>query len=93
MGASMHPTRPESARRATRTVIFGLALTALAGCAAVAPPPYAARHAAVPPGHMPPPVSCRVWYPDRPPGQQPPPGRCDILHHHVPPGAYLVYGG
>lgn len=28
----------------------------------------------IPPGHYPPPGSCRFWFPDRPPGQQPPPG-------------------
>lgn len=41
----------------------------------------------IPPGHYPPPGSCRVWYPDRPPGQQPPPGPCDFA---VPAGAVLV---
>jgi hypothetical protein len=30
----------------------------------------------VPPGHLPPPGECRLWYPGLPPGQQPPPGRC-----------------
>ena len=43
----------------------------------------------IPPGHMPPPGACRIWYPDRPPGQQPPPGRCDV---YPPPGAVLVRG-
>jgi hypothetical protein len=43
----------------------------------------------IPPGHLPPPGSCRVWYPDRPPGQQPPPGSCNA---YVPVGAVLVYG-
>jgi uncharacterized protein len=41
----------------------------------------------IPPGHMPPPGSCRVWYPGRPPGQQPPPGDCDVA---VPEGAVLI---
>ncbi len=48
--------------------------------------------AMVPPGHMPPPGLCRIWYPDRPPGHQPAPDRCGKLQHHVPPGAYLIYG-
>jgi hypothetical protein len=40
-------------------------------------PPPAVRHAPrIPPGHLPPPGECRVWYPDRPAGHQPPPGRC-----------------
>jgi hypothetical protein len=38
----------------------------------------------VPPGHLPPPGECRIWFPDRPPGHQPPPGACDELS--VPPG-------
>jgi hypothetical protein len=52
------------------------------------------QHSAVrvPPGHMPPPGSCRVWFPDRPPGHQPPPGDCRELRHRVPQGAVLVGG-
>lgn len=46
----------------------------------------------IPPGHMPPPGECRIWFPDRPPGQQPPPGPCSQLRHDVPPGAILVRG-
>lgn len=46
----------------------------------------------IPPGHYPPPGSCRVWFPGRPPGQQPPPGNCSVLDRQVPAGAYLVYG-
>ena len=46
----------------------------------------------VPPGHMPPPGKCRVWFPDRPPGHQPPPGNCSELRHRVPAGAVLVGG-
>jgi hypothetical protein len=30
----------------------------------------------IPPGHLPPPGECRVWYDGRPPGQQPPPTDC-----------------
>lgn len=51
-----------------------------------------AHHVNVPPGHMPPPGQCRVWFPNRPPGQQPPPGRCEYLQYQVPPGAYLIEG-
>jgi hypothetical protein len=46
----------------------------------------------IPPGHMPPPGKCRIWYPDIPPGQQPPPGECRDLRHRVPPGAVIIYG-
>lgn len=42
----------------------------------------------VPPGHRPPPGSCRAWFPGLPPGQQPPPGPCDMI---MPPGALLVW--
>jgi hypothetical protein len=31
----------------------------------------------IPPGHLPPPGECRVWYPGVPPGHQPPPFKCD----------------
>jgi hypothetical protein len=53
------------------------------------------RHAQVkiPPGHLPPPGECRIWFPDRPPGHQPPPGDCRELSRRVPHGAVLVEGG
>lgn len=44
----------------------------------------------IPPGHLPPPGQCRIWYPGTPPGHQPPPGSCRKLRHHVPEGAWLV---
>lgn len=79
-------------KRLGAVVSLGLVL---AGCAYAAP-----RHAGVttpeggpvPPGHMPPPGACRIWYPDHPPGQQPPPGDCNVLRYQVPPGAILVRG-
>ena len=43
----------------------------------------------IPNGHLPPPGSCRVWFPDRPPGHQPPPTSCDV---EVPAGAVLIRG-
>lgn len=45
----------------------------------------------IPPGHMPPPGSCRVWFPGEPPGHQPPPGDCDELLRAVPSGAWLLH--
>jgi hypothetical protein len=48
-----------------------------------------AQQLGIPPGHLPPPGACRVWYPGRPPGHQPRPGPCNVP---VPPGAVLVRG-
>jgi hypothetical protein len=45
----------------------------------------------IPPGHLPPPGKCRLWYPDRPPGHQPPPENCGHLRAHAPVGAWLVH--
>jgi hypothetical protein len=53
-------------------------------------PYYPSEVVKVPPGHLPPPGECRIWYPDRPPGHQPPPGNCRELERRVPPGAWLI---
>jgi hypothetical protein len=45
----------------------------------------------IPEGHLPPPGTCRLWYPDRPPGHQPPPERCESLRYHAPVGAWLIH--
>jgi hypothetical protein len=45
----------------------------------------------IPEGHLPPPGTCRLWYPDRPPGHQPPPESCRHLRYHVPVGAWLIH--
>lgn len=55
-------------------------------------PYYPSRISKIPPGHMPPPGKCRIWYPDLPPGRQPPPGECADLQYRVPPGAWLIGG-
>lgn len=47
----------------------------------------------IPPGHLPPPGKCRIWYPGRPPGHQPAAGDCSTLSRQVPRGAYLIGGG
>jgi hypothetical protein len=73
-----------------------LLMVALAGgCATVAAvetePPVVLTEA-IPPGHLPPPGQCRIWFPGDPPGQQPPPGSCADLEWRVPLGAWLIYG-
>ena len=50
------------------------------------------RSADIPPGHMPPPGQCRIWYHGKPPGQQPAPGNCQSLRRQVPAGASLIHG-
>ncbi len=45
----------------------------------------------IPPGHLPPPGSCRIWFPETPPGRQPPPGNCTELSLDIPAGAWLLY--
>lgn len=47
------------------------------------------EHIRIPPGHMPPPGECRLWYYDRPPGHQPPPVQCHRIRR-IPHGAVLV---
>jgi len=54
--------------------------------------PYPVGSVHVPPGHMPPPGQCRIWFPARPPGHQSPPGDCHELRYRVPSGAVLVEG-
>jgi hypothetical protein len=90
----------DEARFRTAGRIGALAVAAaLSGCVVHAEPapgyyePAPVYHSAkIPPGHLPPPGACRIWYPDRPPGHQPPPGDCYSLQHRVPPGAILVRG-
>jgi len=44
----------------------------------------------IPPGHLPPPGSCRIWNPALPAGHQGPPSACAALQGHVPAGTCLV---
>jgi len=76
-----------------RAAVLAVAF-ALAGCVVYQEPQpvYQAKPVKIPPGHLPPPGQCRIWFPDRPPGHQPPPGPCQVLQYQVPPGAFLVRG-
>lgn len=78
---------------ALAAILGGCAVYAEPGTVYYEPAPvYYPEPTQIPPGHLPPPGECRVWYPDRPPGHQPPPGACHNLQYHVPPGAFLVHG-
>lgn len=44
----------------------------------------------IPKGHLPPPGSCKIWYPGRPPGQQPPPQSCANALRNAPLGAWVI---
>lgn len=48
----------------------------------------------IPPGHLPPPGECRVWYDDRPPGHQTPPTSCgEARLEAYRTGGRVIYGG
>jgi hypothetical protein len=53
------------------------------------------RGQGVPPGHLPSPGECRVWYDGRPPGQQPPPTNCREAERVASRerSARVIYGG
>ena len=52
-------------------------LTAVAGTSEAQGRGRANSAQGIPPGQMPPPGECRVWYDNRPPGRQPAPTNCD----------------
>lgn len=93
-------TRAHSYRALMRVkLIIGALATALllSGCTIAYRPGLGAQalhkqSIKIPPGMMPPPGECRIWFEGRPPGQEPPPGDCNELEHEVPPGAVLVHG-
>lgn len=45
----------------------------------------------IPPGHLPSPGMCRIWYPGTPPGRQPKAGSCSVLEPTAPAGSWVVY--
>lgn len=45
----------------------------------------------IPPGHLPPPGQCRVWYPGKPPGHQPPPTSCESALRSAGMDAWILY--
>lgn len=56
---------------------------------------YSAEAQGVPPGHLPPPGQCRVWYDGRPPGHQPSPTSCRQAERVARNDRYarVIYGG
>jgi len=82
--------------RSLGVIALAGALSACSATVAARAPAYAVVDGAddvpgIPPGHMPPPGECRVWFPGEPPGQQPPPGDCDRLMQTAPPSAWVLY--
>lgn len=47
-------------------------------------------HLGIPPGHLPAPGQCRVWFPGRPPGRQPKAGHCVVVERGVRPGCWFI---
>jgi hypothetical protein len=45
----------------------------------------------VPPGHIPPAGTCRVWFPGQPPGRQPKAGACASVERTAPAGSWILY--
>ena len=84
-----------------------LAVLAATGCSSFhstqaaqpAPAPAPAKHRGpstaarlgIPPGHLPPPGLCRVWFPGQPPGHQPRARSCDRIERDAPAGSWIVY--
>lgn len=53
--------------------------------------PSTASTLGIPPGQLPPPGQCRVWYPGEPPGHQPRPRSCARIERTAPAGSWIVY--
>ncbi len=78
--------------------VASLLLLATAACAVVVPVskpkgPASASVAnlGVPPGHLPRPGLCRLWFPGRPPGRQPRAASCSSVMANAPAGAWVLY--
>jgi hypothetical protein len=85
-----------------RAFLAATAVAALVACArnsmynqpegrAAKAPRDAAATLSVPPGQLPPPGLCRVWFPGRPPGRQPKARPCSEVESVAPAGAWVLY--
>jgi hypothetical protein len=54
-------------------------------------PSAAAATLGVPPGQLPLPGYCRLWFPGRPPGHQPKAGPCADVEVGAPAGSWVLY--
>jgi hypothetical protein len=85
----------------SRALAAVAALAALGGCSHAslydqpqprvtkAPPAVATLN--VPPGQLPKPGLCRLWFPDRPPGRQPKARPCAEVESGAPAGTWVLY--
>ena len=78
-----------------RTTTAALAFSILIAAPLAAQPRYDDRAQGIPPGHLPPPGMCRVWYDGQPPGHQPPPTSCREAERAAARdrNARVIYGG
>lgn len=91
----MQPIRAQVARVVTTLLVAGILAAASPPDSKVpvemAPGMKGARDLSLTPEDVPPPGSCRLWYPDRKPADQPRPGPCDSLTRKVPAGAWVLH--
>jgi len=86
---------PERRNAWTFLIATTAALIAFAVLASTAEAQGRGRKAGkIPPGHLPPPGLCRVWYDGVPPGHQPPARSCaDARYEAARSGGRVIYGG
>lgn len=88
--------------RSARLVVGCLIVLSASACSAVrpsedrpAPKPEPTRSTAatlgVPPGHLPPPGSCRIWVPGKPPGHQARARSCAGIERRAAAGTWILF--
>jgi hypothetical protein len=91
---SLAPEEARIMRTAAALILLGLIATPLEAQGRRSGR-YGDRAQGIPPGHLPPPGECRVWYDDRPAGHQPPPTSCREAERVASRDRYarVIYGG